>query len=350
MISLSPPIRSQEKLALISSLATMLAAGVPVLEAVESLLPDSKGGTRKFLEQLRSSLNEGKPISEAMAKAPRSFDPVTVNIVRAAETAGTLDETLKDVEVSMKQDMEFRDQLRASMAYPLFIFVVFLGVLLLILGFVIPRVAKVFATLRMQLPATTRAMIWVSDALLAHYRLIIILSFVGVALLVILFQLKRRAIVNLLLYLPVFRSLGREIDLARFTRSMAQLLKAGVPVGEALKLSRAVVAKKEMVAMVDHMEQAINQGKPMSDGLQASKHAVPSLMIRLIETAERSGSLEMSMQNLSEHFQTRISQRLKTIATLIEPVMIVVVGLLVGGMMLSIIAPIYNLIGKVKAR
>lgn len=343
-------MKPQEKLALISGLGTMLAAGIPVLEAVETLKTDSKGNSRKFLNILESSLNEGKAISVAMAKMPKAFDPVTINIMHAAEEAGTLDETLKDLEVSMKKDMAFRDQLRASMTYPIFIFVIFLGVLLLILGFVIPRVAKVFNGLRVELPATTKAMISASDFLLNNYKPLIVAAFVLIACMIILFRLKRRAMTNILLQLPLLNHLGREIDLARFTRSMALLLKAGVPIGEALKLSRAVVVKKEIVRMVDHMEQAIDQGKPLSEGLQKSKRIVPTLMLRLVETAERSGSLEASMQNLSEHFQTRVSQRLQTIATLIEPIMIVVVGLLVGGMMLSIIAPIYGLIGKVRAR
>jgi type IV pilus assembly protein PilC len=343
-------MRPQEKLALISGLGTMLAAGIPVIEAVETLKVDSKGGTKKFLHILDASLNEGKGISDAMAKIPGSFDPVTINIMRAAEEAGTLDETLKDLEVSMKKDIEFRDQLHSSMVYPMFIFIIFVGVLLLILGFVIPRISKVFAGLNVQLPATTRAMIKASDLLVANYRLILIIAFALAVLVAMLFKLRRRAITNALLRLPLLKSLGREIDLARFTRSMALLLKAGVPIGESLKLSRAVVIKKEMTAMVDHMSYAIDQGKSLSEGMQKSKRFVPTLMFRLLETAERSGSLEASMQNLAEHFQARVSQRLKTLTTLVEPVMILVVGLLVGAMMLSIIAPIYSLIGKVRAR
>ncbi len=340
----------QEKLGVISSLATMLSAGIPVLEAVESLKSDSKGSSRKFLDLLEASLNEGKPISDAMAKMPRTFDPVTVNIMKAAEEAGTLDETLKDLEINLKKELAFRDQLRASMVYPAFIFVIFLGVLLLILGFVVPRVGKVFLGLRVQLPLATRVMIRASDILRHNYRLMALGVFVFIALVILLFHLKRRAITNALLSLPGLKTLGREIDLARFTRSMALLLKSGVPIGEALRLSKAVVTKKEMLGMVDHMINAIEQGKPLSEGLQKSRRLVPTLMYRLLETAERSGSLEASTQNLAEHFQTRVSQRLRTITTLIEPVIIVIVGLLVGGMMLSIIAPIYSLIGQVRTR
>jgi type IV pilus assembly protein PilC len=343
-------MRPQDKLALISNLGTMLSAGIPILEAVETLEQDSKGPSRKFLKLLVVYLNEGKPISEAMKQMPQAFDPVTINIVMTAEEAGTLTETLKDLEVSLKNDMAFRDQLRTSLTYPAFIFVILLGVLLLMLTFVVPRIAKVFTGLHVQLPPTTKALINVSDFLVSNYKLVAVGAFVFIAFMAVLIHTQRRAMVNALLQLPFLTSLGREIDLTRFTRSLGLLLKAGVPIGEALKLSREVIIKKEIRRMADNMIVAINEGKPLSDGLEQSKRVTPTIMRRLIDTAERSGSLEASMQNLSEHFQTRVSHRLKMIATLVEPVMIVVVGLLVGGIMLSIIAPIYNLINQVRLR
>lgn len=153
-----------------------------------------------------------------------------------------------------------------------------------------------------------------------------------------------------MLQLPMLKKLGREIDLARFTRSMSLLLKSGLAIGEALELSKSVMTKREMRSMADDMIESITQGKTISEGIEPSKNIIPILMYRLISTAERSGSLESSMQNLSEHFQTQVSQRLKNITTLIEPIMIVVIGVLVGGMMLAIIAPIYGLINNVQAR
>ncbi len=343
-------MKLQEKQTLISNLCTMLSAGLPVLEVVETLLVDSKGGTRKFLLLLQEHLNDGKSISEAMQQVPQSFDPVTINIIKAAEGSGTLTEALKDLEVSLKNDLAFRDQLRTSMIYPVFIFVILVGVLLLMLTFVVPRIAKVFIGLHVALPPATKFLIDLSTFMTTNYQLLAIGTFVVLALFAILINTQRRVMTNALFGLPFLKKLGREIDLARFTRSMSLLLKAGVPISEALALSREVILKKEIRHVADTMQQAITDGKPMSEGLQQVKHLVPTIMLRLVDMAERSGTLEGSMQNLAEHFQALVSQRLKTIAALVEPVMIVVVGILVGGIMLAIIAPIYTMINQVRAK
>lgn len=341
---------AKDKLTVISNLATMLSAGIPILEAVEALLPENKGGAKKFLKLTQAALTEGKPISYAMGQMPRDFDAVTMNLVRAAEEAGTLEETLKDLQISIKKDIAFRDELRASMTYPIFIFVIFFGVLLLILLFVVPRISKVFLGLRMALPPATMFMINVSDALVRYWPFIIVGFVIVMVILVAFVRAKKRQVVNALLKLPLLNHLGRTIDLTRFTRSMGLLLRAGIPVSEALELSEAVVSKREMAQMVEKMKDAVSEGLPLSEGLQQSKSLVPPLMIRIVETAEHSGTLEKTMQELSEYFQNQVSAKLKTISTLIEPIMIVVIGLLVGGMMLAIIAPIYSLISQINTR
>lgn len=343
-------MKPRERLDIISNLSTMLTAGIPILEATESLLPESRGNIKKFLILLRDSLNEGKPMSFAMSQMPSAFDPVTNNIIKAAEESGTLEDTLKDIETNMKSELEFRSQLKASLAYPIFIFAVFLGILLLMLGFVVPRISKVFSGLRVDLPETTRLLITTSDLMIENYRTILAIIAVFILSVALLVHFKRRTMYNIMLQLPMLKKLGREIDLARFTRSMSLLLKSGLAIGEALELSKSVMTKREMRSMADDMIESITQGKTISEGIEPSKNIIPILMYRLISTAERSGSLESSMQNLSEHFQTQVSQRLKNITTLIEPIMIVVIGVLVGGMMLAIIAPIYGLINNVQAR
>jgi len=232
----------------------------------------------------------------------------------------------------------------------MFIIAIFFGVLLMILGFVIPRIARVFVGLRVELPFATRMLINASNYMRANYFGIAAVV-IGLAIFtVLLFKLKKAFIVNLIFKLPLLSKLGTDIDLSRFTRSMALLLKSGVPIGEALDLSKTVVVKRQMVKMTNDMSRAISEGRPMFVGMKNSKKHVPVLMQRLLETAEKSGSLEISMQKLSDHFQTKVSHQLKSIVTLVEPIMIVVVGVMVGGMMLAIIAPIYGLIGKVQAR
>src|SRR3989304_8665074 len=147
-VSLSP----QEKLSLIPSLSTLIASGIPILETVESLIEESKDNSKKILLQLKEDLNQGKSISESLARFPKSFDPTTVNLIKAAEEAGTLETSLKDLVQSIKKDVEFIGKVKRALAYPILVVIVLLAVLGLNLFFVIPRVADVFARLNIPTP------------------------------------------------------------------------------------------------------------------------------------------------------------------------------------------------------
>lgn len=340
-------LSGKDRLALISNLATMLASGIPIIEAIDSMMEESKGNLRKILEQLRQDLSDGRTISSSLAKSPKAFDPVTVNLIKAAEEAGTLDTTLKDMVGAIKRELEFSSNVKGALAYPVFIGVVFMSVLLLILTFVIPRISKVFTSLRVDLPPTTEALIWTSNFLMDNWLYLLGGVVVAAVALALLYQAKKRAMIDALLSFPLLKKLGRQMDLVRLTRSLSLLLNSGIPILEAIELSRHVVVKREILAALDRAKVAVNSGRPLSDGLKGQDHVVPAMMLRIVEAGERSGSLERSMGEMSEYFETEVNNTLKATTTLIEPLMLVVIGLMVGAMMLSIIAPIYNLMGQV---
>jgi type II secretory pathway component PulF len=343
-------LKGKERLSLFSDLATMLTAGIPILEAVQALESDSTGGMKRVLHILRENLNNGEPLSRGLGRMPNAFDPISVNLIRAAEAGGTLEETLHDIVVTTKKELAFNEQLRNTMIYPAFVMVIFMAIVILMLTFVIPRVAKVFSTMRVHMPWVTRTMISVSNTFM-HYWLFISVGFiVALVVFVIVVKANSRAIVRALLALPFLRTLGTNIDLTRFTRSFGLLMHAGVPVTEALNLSGKVVQKRAIVALVERMKVNVEDGKPLSDGLREHKGLVPPIMSRSVETAERSGTLEQTMQNLTEYFDEQVSGSLKVISSLVEPVLLVLVGLMVGTLMITIIAPIYNLISQINPK
>jgi type IV pilus assembly protein PilC len=345
----SPTLQKKDQLDLISNIATMLTAGIPLLEAVDSLRDESKGAIRKVLNELHDSLSEGHPLSHGMERIPRVFDPVTINLIKAAEESGTLEKTLKELTGSIRKQMAFVDQLKSSLTYPSFVMIIFVAVLAFILAFVVPRLGRVFSGLA-DLPTATRFLLSASRFLLANYRLIILISILVIAGVIWLYKIRRREVINALLSAPGLRRLGREIDLANFSRSMGMLLSAGIPVAEALSFSDTVVTKKEVRRMIGRMREDVNAGHSLSKGMRESPDVAPAMMVRITETAEASGALESSMKDLSDYFEGQVSATLKTVATLLEPVMLVVMGLMVGGMMLAVIAPIYSLIGQLNGR
>lgn len=350
MKTFNTQISSNDKIALVSNLYTMLSSGIPILETVESLLEDSKGGQRKLLEQMRLDLAQGQHMYTTFQKFPKIFDPVTVNIIKASEDSGTLDTALEDLKLSIRKEIEFNDKIKSALIYPAFILVVFVLVMVVILVVVVPKISTVFKNLNVELPLPTQIMLFLSDSLLNYTIPIIAVTAIAVSGFVYLAKQHRMVIIRALTSLPLISLLTQQIDLTRFTRSLYLLLTAGIPITTALELTQDVVIKKNVQNAIKHTKNVVYGGKKLSEGLKDSKNVIPPIMIKIIEAGERSGSLDKAMLDVSDYLDYQVSSTLKTLTALIEPIMLVGVGVLIGGMMMAIIAPIYQLIGSVGAR
>ncbi len=341
-------LKATEKLTIITNLATTLGAGIPLLESVESLRESATGNAKKIIVQLLADLNEGRTIADSLARWPAAFDPVTVNLLRASEGAGNLVPTLKNLSVSIKKDIEFIDKVTAAAVYPTLVVGLFVGVLILILTFVIPRIATVFSRLSVALPLPTRILIIISNFLLAHYIAIIVAIGVLVFLMSALFITKKRWLVSILFRLPLISRLAVQVDLTRFTRSLSLLLNSGIPITAALELGEHVVAKQSVARVIATARGLVESGKQLSAGFKNNPKIIPPMMVRIIEAGEASGTLEQTSLDLAQHFDDQVSKTLKKLTALLEPVMLIVVGIFVGAIMLAIIAPIYGLIGQIR--
>jgi len=340
-------LSNNDKLSTISDLGTMLSAGIPLLESVEALLEDAKRNQKKFLEVLRDDLNQGKHIYFTFSKFPSIFTKVAASIIKASEEAGTLDVTLKDLKENLKKDIEFSDKIKSALIYPMFIFFVFAAVLLMILIVVVPKIASVFSRMNVELPLPTKIMIFMSDALIKQ-TIPAVLSLIAFSFLVyFVYKKQKKFLLNLLVKLPIISGLAKDTDLTKFSRNFYLLLNAGIPITNALELTENVVVSREVEVGIKHAKEAVASGKKLSEGLKSNRKIFPSIMIRITEAGERSGSLEKSMLEISDFLDHQVSAKLKTATALLEPILLVVIGVSVGGMMLAIIGPIYGLIGQV---
>lgn len=343
-------ISTKEKISLITNLSTMLAAGIPILEVIESLVEEAKGNQRKLLTTLRNDIIQGNRMHTSFAKFPKIFDKVTINLIRAAEEAGTLQTTLNDIKENIKKETEFNDKIKAALMYPILILIVFFGIMLLILIVVIPKIATIFSRLKVTLPLPTKILIFTSQLLL-NYTLPLLL---GIGLLIggvfYLFRNNKMVILKPLYRLPLISGLIRQIDLTHLTRSLYLLLYSGITLTNALELTQDIVFDKEIAKTVSRSKTMVLSGKKPSEGFKSTKGVIPSLMIKLLEAGERSGSLEKAMKDLSEYFDYEVTNTLKTVVILLEPLLLVAIALFVGSIMIAIIAPIYGLIGQIGAR
>lgn len=343
-------LSNNDKMGLISTMATMLTAGIPILETIDSLLDDAKGNSLKILKTVREDLMQGKPLYASFTRFPNVFNKVTVNIIKASEEAGKLDVVLKDIRDQIKKDMEFMDKVKSALTYPIVIFFVFMGVMLVILIVVIPKIATVFTQLKVTLPLPTQILIFASKAITGYPIAVILVLGATVIGGITLYRVQRKAILNFIYSLPVISSLIKQIDLTRFSRSMYLLLVSGITITSALELSEDVVLRSDISKAISFAKETILSGKKLSEAFKQKKTIFPGIIIKIIEAGEKTGTLDKSMQDIAEYMDYQVTSTLKTVTTLLEPLMLVVVGLLVGGMMMSIIAPIYGLISQVGGR
>lgn len=343
-------ISNNEKIAFVSNFATMLAAGISILEVVDSLMEDAKGNQKKLLQTLRDDLIQGNHVYTSFARFPLVFDKVTVNIIKASEQAGSLAVTLKDLKDNIQKEIEFNDKVKSALMYPIMIFIVFALVMLMILIVVVPKIATVFLRMRVTLPLPTRVLIYVSNLLLNHTVPLLAGVAAFIAVFVFLYRSQKRRLFNILFSLPLVSELIKEIDLTRLTRSMGLLLGAGIPITSTLELAQEVVMRRDVAKLMADTYTMVLSGKRISEGLKAKKGVIPSIVIKIVEAGEKTGTLDKSMQDISEYLDYQVSNTLRTLTAMLEPLMLVIVGVLIGGMMLAIIAPIYGLIGQVGGR
>lgn len=340
-------ISAEEKISLFSNMATMLASGIPISDTIESLLDEAKGNTRQILLTLQEDIGSGHHIHQSFSKFPNAFDKVTVNLVRSAEESGTLETSLRDIQANLQKELEFGDKVKSALMYPALVMVVFVVVLIVMLLVVVPKISQVFSRLKVTIPLPTRMMIVMSELLTKHPIEVSIVLFVFVAGIVLLFRYKRQMVMNFLFDLPGVSQLIRKTDLTHFTRNLYLLLSSGIPIVMALELAEDVVRKEEVRNLIKEARNRAVSGYPFFQGLRSKQRIVPEMMIKLMEVGEKTGTLETSMQSVADHMDYEVTKSLAKFTTILEPVMLVVVALVVGGMMMAIISPIYGLISQV---
>jgi type II secretory pathway component PulF len=219
--------------------------------------------------------------------------------------------------------------------------------MILILVVVMPKIATVFTSLKVTLPLPTQILIFMSDVLV-HNTIAFLIFLFGIFLgIYLIFKFKRSLVMRILFSFPVVSTLVRQIDLVRFSRSMFLLLSSGITITTALTLAEEIVMKKDMRMIIIQAQEVVQSGKKLSEAFKGKKSAFPGIVVKIIEAGEKTGTLDKSMEEIGEYMDYQVNSTLKTLVSLLEPMMLIFVGLLVGGMMMSIIAPIYGLISTV---
>lgn len=343
-------LSAKDKYILMNGLSTTLNSGLSLLDSVNQISKTARGTLKKFCETLSEDISEGLQISDTIEKYQNSFDPITITLIREGEASGTLSEILQDISDDIKSQIDIQSRLKSSLVYPIFILLLFVVILTIIFMFVIPRIAKVLSRLRMELPLPTKIIIYISEILNTYGIYIIIGIFIIGIFFWILYLEFHSKVISWISRLPFFNSLTLDIDLNRFSRSFYLLLNSGISLEKSFKYISTALSRGDVKSAVNDISEMVLNGDSISSGIKKHNKVFPDIMLGVIEAGERSGELKESMQKLTNIFSSQIDTKLKTLTTLVEPIILVTVGVLVGGVMLSIIAPIYQLIANISPK
>ncbi len=338
-----------EKIVLVKNLHVMLKAGMPIDEAFNFLHQQStRHATKKITAQIMKQLSAGNSLSSALGAFPSTFSPFFINMIYVGEKSGTLDINLEHLGSELEHSLELRRKVRGAALYPLIILVstVILGGLMI--RWVLPQLIRVFKSIDIPLPTSTRIFLQGAE-LLQNYSFMIVVVVVSAVLLFRLILRQRPMLhakwIRLLLKIPLIGTVLASYNLAQVTRTLGILLRAGIPLTDALDITALATDNIYYKLELIRSKQMVSQGLGLGESLARQK-AVP-LVAQLISIGERSGNLDVNLLYLSDFYNNRIDYLTKDLPTVLEPILLLTVGLMVGFVAISILSPIYEFTASV---
>ena len=326
-------------------LAAMVSAGIPILECLHELIEETDNpALRRALVKVAQDIQAGSTFSQALARHPRIFSELFVALVHAGETGGVLEASLHNIADNLDKEMELREKVKSAFVYPIAVLLVAVGVVSFMLLFVIPVFQRVYAQFHAQLPAPTRMLIAVST-FVQHSLWIALLGLVGLALGFRAFLATEKGKMTwdrAKLRLPLVGRLIRKIVVTRFVRTLGALVGAGVPLLAALETAARVADNAEFTDAIKKISDEVSKGASLSAPLRAS-HRFPNLVPRLVQSGEESGNLDGMLNKIAYFFDRDIEHSVRRLTALMEPVLTVALGGVVGSIVISLYMPIFTL-------
>ncbi len=344
--------RGEELVVFTRQLSTMVGAGIPLLEGLEILQDQAeRAGFAAVLDSVVEDIRSGTDLSSSMEKYPRCFSNIYVAMIRAGEVSGQLDEILNRLAEYLEASLKLKRDIRAAMTYPIVSLVLVVGITMFLMLGIVPKFREVFDSMEITLPALTSAILgiadWMKDNVLAMMGIIVAMVIAG--------KMYARSPKGkwqldwLVLNVPVFGPLFRKVALSRFAKTFSTLVKAGVPILGALEIVSQTVGNQVISKAVDEARESVRQGESLAEPLGRSPQ-FPPMVVKMIGIGEKSGALEQLLEKISIFYDDQVSAAVKSLTSLIEPIMIAVMGFLVGTIVLAVFLPIFELQKKLSQR
>jgi len=329
--------------------SVMIDAGLPLVQCLEILASQQENKLfQKVLTGTRAAVEGGSNLSTAMKQYPKVFDPLYSNMVEAGETGGILDTILQRLSTYIEKNVKLKAAVKSALIYPIGVISIAGGVITLLLWKVVPIFATLFAGLGVDLPLPTKIVIGLSNFVGSIFGLLIVVGIAGG-----IFGLKvwygtpqgRFVIDTIILKLPVLGILMRKIAVARFTRTLGTLISSGVPILEGLDITAKTSGNAVVERALFQVRRSLEEGKSLTEPLKDSA-VFPGMVTQMIAVGEQTGAMDAMLQKIADFYEDEVDAAVKDLLTALEPIMIVFLGTVVGGVVISMYLPLFTLIGK----
>jgi len=331
-------------------LSTMIGAGLPLVRCLNILAEQSDSPPlRGIARSVARAVAEGATLAESLRRHPRTFDDLFTNLVEVGEAGGILDEALQRLALHVEATAALKRKVKGAMVYPTSILGVAGLVIAFMLAFVIPTFATMFKDLGADLPTPTRLVIGISD-FVRSYFLVILAALAGAALAARSYyrtSAGRRTIDAVVLRVPMLGLLARKVAVARFTRTLATLVQSGVPILEGLRITATTAGNKIVEEAVLRCRTSVTEGKTLAEPLGRSR-VFPPMVTQMISVGEQTGALDTMLAKIAEFYDDEVTTVVNTLTALLEPIMIVFLGGVVGGLVVAMYLPIFKLVTLIK--
>ncbi len=346
---LQPKVKERDIIVFCRQFSTMIDAGLPIIQCLDILQAQQENPTfKKMLKDIKESVESGRTLAESLKKYPRHFDDLFVNMVAAGEAGGILDVILRRLSTYMEKAAKLKSQVKGAMTYPLVTLLIAIGVVAVILVFVIPVFQDMFAQFGQALPLPTQIVINMSEFVKGNILWIII----GVVILIIAFRQfykteKGRAMIDeMTLRLPVVGILVRKVAVAKFTRTMGTMLASGVAILEALDIVAKTAGNKSIESAIYKVRTGIAEGQTIADPLSETG-VFPPMVCQMIAVGESTGAIDAMLEKIADFYEEEVDQAVENLTSLIEPFLLVFLGVTIGGLVVSMYLPIFQMAGAV---
>jgi len=342
---LQPKVKTGDIILFARQFSTMIDAGLPIIQCLDILYAQQENATfKKMLRSIKDDVESGSTLAEALKKFPKEFDDLFVNMIAAGEAGGILDTILRRLSAYMEKAARLKSKVKGAMTYPIVTLIIAGVVLAVILIFVIPVFEDMFADMGGQLPAFTQMVVKASNFAKKNVIYIVI----GLILFIFAFKKfhsteKGRAFIDKnLLRLPVFGDLIRKVAVSKFTRTMSTMLSSGVAILEALEIVAKTAGNKTIEKAIYSVRSDIAEGRTMADPLIESG-VFPSMVCQMIAVGESTGALDAMLEKIAIFYDEEVDQAVENLTALIEPFMLVFLGVTIGGLVIAMYLPVFKM-------